>query len=85
MIFHDNNVIETTVEVWRAIREAHQKHNMVVFSSYSSLERMETCWGFKGADNPTICAKTDNEIDENDKIISSKHFYMLVIPKKEDD
>lgn len=68
--------IATTLEIWRAIREAH-KHDMSVFSSYSapcgdsfgdpSQSVMMTEYGFKGADCPLIGARTTWDYSHSDE------------------
>lgn len=81
--------ISTSAEVAAVIRARHGKE-LVVFSSFSDPDgtfnggagergRMETAWGFKGADAPILEARTTWDIDpEHDyRRINEQHEYWL--------
>lgn len=87
--------IETSYEVWKAIRIRHHSE-MVVFSSYTvpggdmfgDLSRyvMETDYGFKGADAPTLSAKTTWDISPSNHMrLNEKHEYWLCVYIKEEE
>ena len=83
--------IETTTEVWAAIKAAHPE--LVVFGSHSapdgdyltgnmSTGRMETSYGFNGSDYPIMEARTTWDISraEPQKRNNEKHQYWLCLP-----
>lgn len=86
MKFHGNNVISTSVNVWRAIRESNKK-DLLVFSSYTTETRAETCYGLTGADYPIMCAVSSWRLDENIvyRRINEEHKYYLVVAEKDKD
>ena len=91
----DYKTVQTTPEVWRAIREAHPE--MVVYSSFSAPDgdyfgnhregRMFTSYGFKSGDFPVIEAETTWDIDRENRCnrVDERHKYWLCLPEKEAD
>lgn len=84
----DYNTIATSLEVWAVIKARHHDE-LVVFGSYSSpgTGRMETSYGFKGADYPVMEARTtwtvnpEKEYERIDEI----HEYWLCLPIEDED
>jgi hypothetical protein len=87
--------IATSAEVAAVIRARHDKE-LAVFASFSDPDgtfnggagergRMETAWGFKGADAPILEARTTWTIDrkQQHKRIEEKHEYWLCAAKEE--
>jgi hypothetical protein len=83
--------VATSAEVW-AVIEARHGNEMTVFESFSDPDgtfnggdgtrgRMETAWGFKGAQVPTLYAKTTWEIDPEAtyKRINEQYEYWLCV------
>lgn len=88
--------IPTSAEVAAVIRARHGKE-LVVFGSFSDSEgrfncgageqgRMDTMWGFSGADAPILEARTTWDIDpeQEHKRVNEKHDYFLCCGKTED-
>lgn len=86
----------TSHEVWAVIKARHHDQ-LKVFGSYSAPDgelygnpdegRMETSYGFEGADYPLMEAKTTWSIDREQphKRIDEIHEYWLCIPVKDED
>lgn len=87
------NRVETTYEVWAAIKKAHPE--LAVFSSYSAPGgdffgnpeegKMFTSYGFRGQDYPIMEAETTWDINSDKSRINEKHQYWLVCPREEGD
>ncbi|GAB3416858.1 hypothetical protein NX774_12005 [Massilia agilis] len=88
--------IPTSAEVAAVIRARHGKE-LVVFSSFSDPDgtfnggagvrgRMETAWGFSGADAPILEARTtwDIDIEQQYGRANEKHEYWLCAAKTDD-
>jgi hypothetical protein len=83
------NRVPTSAEVAAAIRSHHDKE-LVVFASFSDpggtlnggpgeRGRMETAWGFKGADAPILEARTTWDINSEQPHtrVNEQHEYWL--------
>lgn len=88
--------IPTSAEVAAVIRARHGKE-LIVFSSFSDPDgrlngnpgeqgRMDTMWGFSGADAPILEARTTWDIDPEQeyKRVNEKHDYFLCYGNTED-
>lgn len=81
--------IETTLEVWTAIRLAHPQ--MVVFASYSAPDGddfgdpnecvMKTEYGFSEGDFPVMGAETrwDKDHENSSNRLNERHQYWLCV------
>jgi hypothetical protein len=89
--------IQTSAEVAAVIRARHGKQ-LVVFASFSDPDgtfnggagergRMETAWGFNGASDPILEARTTWEIDpeQRHKRINEQHEYWLCASNQQGD
>ncbi len=88
--------VETTAQVWLAIKAAHSDQ-LAVFSSYSNptgdcplgggTPTMETAYGFRDADAPIMRAETtwDKPEDGSYKRENEKHRYWLCIVKESEE
>jgi len=89
--------VETSPEVWDAIRAKH-RDRLTVFSSFSDPSgtfcggsgmrgRMETTYGFPDADWPLIEAKTTWTIDQAKPYerVNEQHQYWLCLPQRDED
>jgi len=91
----DYKTVPTTLEVWRAIREAHPE--MVVYGSFSAPDgnyygdpsegKMFTSYGFKQGEFPVIEAETRWDIDRAKPYErhNERHKYWLCLPEKAED
>lgn len=91
----DYRTVQTTPEVWQAIREAHPE--MVVYGSFSAPDgnyfgnpregRMFTSYGFAKGNFPVIEAETTWDIDRGNpcRRANERHKYWLCLPEKEAD
>lgn len=90
-------ITETSAEVWAVIRAKHHA-DLVPFSTFSDPDgtmfggsgqngRMETAYGFQGADFPIMEAVTTWDIDRSEpyKRLNEKHRYWLCLPRKSED
>lgn len=71
--------VPTTLDTYRLIYGNHHE-DLVTWSTFSDPEgehgqpRMDTEWGFKGADAPLIGIRTTwSRLDENSRRIGEKH------------
>lgn len=85
--------IETTYEVYSAIKKAHND-DLAVFGSYSaptgdygnpSVGKMFTSYGFKNGDYPIMEAETVWDIEYGERVREERHKYWLCIPLKEQE
>lgn len=89
--------IPTSAEVAAVIRARHGKE-LTVFGSFSDPDgrfnggagdqgRMDTMWGFNGADAPILEARTTWGIDpeQEHKRINEKHDYFLCCGQTDED
>ena len=90
MEFHGHQVIETTWDVWHAIRVAHDDL-LGVWSTFTDPDKTaETVYGLKGADYPLMAAKSTWDMKyspefEEHTHRDEKHTYYLIIPIKEEE
>lgn len=92
----DYKLIATSAEVWAVIKARHHD-DLVPMSSFSDPDgtfnggsgergRMETSYGFRGADYPMMEARTTWRIVPGDyKRHDETHEYWLCIPSKGDE
>lgn len=91
-------IVETTWEVWKAIKEAHPEPQLCVFASYSHPDgdphgnpnkgAMYTRYGFRNQNTPIMEALTTWDIDREKPIQQERynvvHRYWLVMYEEVD-
>lgn len=87
IMYDDYRVVETTYDVWKAIKNAHPE--LRVFGSCTEVERgyIFTSYGFPDSDYPIMQAETRfdwqwNESGGFDEQVNVEHKYWLCLPKK---
>lgn len=90
----DYKRVETSAEVWAAIRARHPE--MIVFGSYSAPDGEEfgdpsrgrkwISYGFEGCDVPVIEAQTTWDVNRVTpyKVENKRNEYWLCLPNRED-
>jgi len=95
MMIDGCKAIRTTVEVWRAVLQAHPE--IKAFATYSApcgdrfgdpfQSKMQTAYGFDGCEFPTMGATTtwDFDYEHPDKRTNEETSFFLYVAEKEVD